>query len=350
MLEIIFIFSTAVVTLVFIMLVMSLFSKQPGQQVRARMEQYLVESEMAAQEQAVDDLAETGSQSSQLVDVENEWLIERRGGSGGIKKLLANVGTIITPKTLAAKIAKELATADVPLKANEFVAIQFVAVTLSFTVGMVLTQSLFLGLVLAFTGYFIPKIWVKVLKAKRIAMFNDQILDALMMVANGLKAGYSFLQALEMVSREAPAPMSVELKRVLKENSLGLNLEDSLIALNNRIESADWDLVTTVVLIQRQVGGNLAEILEKICHTIRERMRIKGDIQTKTAQAKVSGALVGILPIVLGILIYFINPEFMTMLFTFSHGAFRGWYVVVFGVFWEMIGMYAIMKIVDIEV
>jgi tight adherence protein B len=153
-----------------------------------------------------------------------------------------------------------------------------------------------------------------------------------------------------MVSRESPPPMATELKRVLRENSLGMNLEDALMALNGRVESEDWDLVTTVVLIQRQVGGNLAEILEKIGHTIRQRMRIKGDIQTKTAQAKVSGALVGALPFGIGFMVFLINPEFIMKLFTFRHGAFRGWYVVLFGLFWEVIGMYIIMKIVDIEV
>lgn len=155
---------------------------------------------------------------------------------------------------------------------------------------------------------------------------------------------------MEMVSREAPAPMGKELKRVLKENSLGVNLEDTLLALNQRVDSEDWDLVTTVVLIQRQVGGNLAEILDKIGFVIRQRMKIKGDIQTKTAQAKVSGLLVGSLPLGIGFMIYLINPKFMMKLFTFKYGGFKGWYVLVFGVIWEIIGMYIIMQIVDIEV
>jgi tight adherence protein B len=215
---------------------------------------------------------------------------------------------------------------------------------------MLLFSSVAVGIILAATGYLAPVIWVKIKKSQRVREFNEQILDTLIMLANGLKAGYSFLQAMEMVSREAPAPMGKELKRVLKENSLGINLEDTLLALNDRVESEDWDLVTTVVLIQRQVGGNLAEILDKIGYVIRQRMKIKGDIQTKTAQAKVSGLLVGALPIGIGFMIYLINPEFMMKLFTFKSGGFRGWYVVIFGILWECIGMYVIMKIVDIEV
>ena len=353
MLQIIFIGFAAVATLTFVLLLFSLLGKPPGEEVRARMEQYLVETEMAASEYAVpdDEFEFDEDQETQISD--DDWVREARGekGASGVKKVLANMGSIITPKGLAMRIASQLAKADIPLKANEFVAIQFLIVVIALTAGMLFFKSIPAGIGMAVVGYFLPVIWVNLMKARRVQEFNDQILDTLIMLANGLKAGYSFLQAMEMVSRETPAPMGQELKRVLKENSLGMNLEDALIGLNERVESEDWDLVTTVVLIQRQVGGNLAEILEKISHTIRQRMKIKGDIQTKTAQAKVSGALVGALPIGIGFMIYLINPEFIMKLFTFKHeSGFRGWFVVIAGVIWEVIGMYIIMRIVDIEV
>ncbi len=348
MLQIIFIVFAAIATLFFVLLLFSLLGKPPGEEVRARMEQYLVETELAASD--YHDPDEDAGPCDDIDMSDDDWVKENRGSQGGIKKVLANMGSIITPRGMAMRIAAELAKADVPLKANEYVAIQFLAVTLSLTFGMILFKNVALAVGLAVIGYLSPMIWVKIKKAQRIREFNEQILDTLIMLANGLKAGYSFLQAMEMVSREAPAPMGKELKRVLKENSLGVNLEDTLLALNERVDSEDWDLVTTVVLIQRQVGGNLAEILDKIGFVIRQRMKIKGDIQTKTAQAKVSGLLVGALPLGIGFLIYLINPKFMMKLFTFKSGEFRGWYVVVFGVFWEIIGMYVIMKIVDIEV
>ena len=350
MLQIIFIVFAAIATLFFVLLLFSLLSKPPGEEVRARMEQYLVETELAASE--YHDPDEDESPQRDDIDVsDDDWIKENRGaGQGGAKKILANVGSIITPRGMAIRIAAELAKADVPLKANEYVAIQFLAITLGLTFGMLLFKSVAIGTVLAVTGYLCPVIWVKFKKSQRVRDFNEQILDTLIMLANGLKAGYSFLQAMEMVSREAPSPMGKELKRVLKENSLGINLEDTLRSLNDRVESEDWDLVTTVVLIQRQVGGNLAEILDKIGFVIRQRMKIKGDIQTKTAQAKISGLLVGALPLGIGFMIYLINPAFMMKLFTFKSGAFRGWYVLVFGVLWECLGMYIIMQIVDIEV
>ncbi len=335
-----------------VLLLFSIFGKPPGEDVRNRMEQYLVETEMAAAEYGDPDGDDFSVEQNQDEPSDDDWIMDARGekGATGAKKVLANVGSIITPKGMAIRISNDLAKADIPLKANEFVAIQFLAIMLSLTIGMLAFKSIAAGLGFALIGYAIPVGWVKYMKSKRVKEFSDQILDTLVMLANGLKAGYSFLQAMEMVSRESLPPMSTELRRVLKENGLGINLEESLLALNDRIESEDWDLVTTVVLIQRQVGGNLAEILEKISHTIRQRMKIKGDIQTKTAQAKVSGALVGALPIGIGFMIYLINPDFIMQLFTFKYGGFRGWYMVIVGVIWEIIGMYIIMKIVDIEV
>lgn len=349
MLDYIFLGVLTVTILFCVLLVLSLL-KPPTGDVRARMEQYLVESEIAARQYAPpeEDVDRTKHEEESVSD--DDWVKESRAGAGGAKKILANVGNIITPHGMAVRIADNLAKADIPLKANEYVAIVFLATILPLILGMILFKSIPIGLLAAVIGHFMPSVWVMIMKKKRISAFTDQILDTLTMLANGLKAGYSFLQAMEMVSRESPPPMSTELKRVLKENSLGMNLEDSLVALNTRIESEDWDLVTTVVLIQRQVGGNLAEIFEKIGHTIRQRMRIKGDIQTKTAQAKVSGLLVGALPFGIGFMVYLINPTFIMKLFTFRQGIFRGWFVVLFGLFWEAIGMYVILKIVDIEV
>ncbi len=348
--ELIFVGVVGIGTLAFVLLLFSIFGKPPGEDVRARMEQYLVESEMAARAymppEDVDDERDEARQSSSEGD--DDWLRETRGETSGIKKVLHNVGSLITPRGQAARIAENLAKADIPLKANEFMAIKFLAAVVLFAVLFLKHPTL--GILGALLGFFVPNIVVKIKKAQRVAAFNEQILDCLIMLSNGLKAGYSFLQAMEMVSREAPAPMSTELRRVLKENSLGMNLEDALRGLNNRVESEDWDLVTTVVLIQRQVGGNLAEILDKIGFTIRQRMRIKGDIQTKTAQAKISGLLVGSLPFFIGGAIYILNPGFIMKIFTFKQGAFRGWYVIVGGLIWEAIGMFFMMKIVDIEV
>ena len=354
--QIIFLVFSGIATLLFVLLIFSILGKAPGEDVRERMEQYLIESEKASKEYEVPIDALDADENEENEDEEDadDWFREYRSNKKkkheNAKRILANMGTILTPKGMATKIADQLAKADIPLKANEFVAIQFLAVMTAMMIGTMILKNLGLAIVLAIIAYIAPLMWVNIARAQRKQAFNNQILDTLIMIANGLKAGYSFLQALEMVSRESVPPMSKELKRVLKENSLGMNLEDTLIALNNRVESEDWDLVTTVVLIQRQVGGNLAEVLEKIGKTIRERMRIKGDIVTKTAQAKVSGMLVAALPFGLGFMIYVLNPGFMSKLFTFQMGWYRGWMLVVAGLLWECIGILIIKKIVDIEV
>ncbi len=349
--ELAFVIVVGVTAMIFVLFLFSIFGKPPAEDVRNRMEQYLVEAEMAAKQYIPPDEEMERSRDEPSADEgADAWVMEQRGDTSGVKKVLGNVGSILTPKSMAAKIALNLARADIPLKANEFVAIQFLTVMLPLLFGFSVMKNLLLGIVFGVCGYFVPLIWLSIKKAQRMSAFREQILDTLVMMANGLKAGYSFLQAMEMVARESHAPMSTELRRVLKENSLGMNLEDCLRALNQRVESEDWDLVTTVVLIQRQVGGNLAEIMDKIGYTIRQRMRIKGDIQTKTAQAKISGLLVGCLPFGIAFMIYLINPNFMMRLFTFKYGWFRGWFVVIAGFVWEAIGLYIIMKIVDIEV
>lgn len=348
--ELIFIVVAGVTALLFTLLLFSLFGSAPGEDVRARMEQYLVESEMIAKQYTPPDEEDEDKPKKGSEEGEDDWVKEARGETTGIKKLLGNVGFVLTPKGMAARTADKLAKAGIPLKANEFVAIIFLATIIPAILGTLVTQNPIWGVCLAILGFITPQVWVSIMKSQRSTAFGNQIQDALIMIANGLKAGYSLLQAMEMVAREAPPPMSLELRRVLKENSLGLNLEDALRGLNNRVENEDWDLVTTVVLIQRQVGGNLAEILDKIGATIRQRQKIKGDIQTKTAQAKVSGFIVGGLPVALGLMIYVVNPKFMMKLFTFRSGWYRGWFLLVFGIFWEILGMMLIMKIVDIEV
>lgn len=353
--QIIFLVFAGISTISFVLLLFSILGKAPGKDVKDRMEQYIIENEIKNKEFPDEALEKDFDEENQEENPEDDWQAELRSGKSKktyqkLKQVLANMGTILTPKGMAAKIADNLAKADIPLKANEFVAIQFLAVMIAMMIGTILLKNLPIAIILAVLCYFLPIIWVGIVKSKRTQAFNDQILDTLIMISNGLKAGYSFLQALEMVAKESAPPMSKELKRVLKENSLGLNLEDTLLALNQRIESEDWDLVTTVVLIQRQVGGNLAEVFDKIGKTIRERMRIKGDIQTKTAQAKVSGLLVAALPFGLGIMIYILNPAFMSKLFTFKMGWFRGWFLIIAGLLWEAIGIVIIKKIVDIEV
>ena len=132
-----------------------------------------------------------------------------------------------------------------------------------------------------------------------------------MLLANSLRAGSSFLQAVEMIVRETQPPISTEFGRVIREVNLGLPLDDALGNLSRRVRSDDLDLMTTAIAIHHTVGGNLAEILDSIAYTIRERVRIKGEIKTLTAQQRMSGYVVGFLPVALVLLLSVIAPTFM---------------------------------------
>jgi tight adherence protein B len=202
------------------------------------------------------------------------------------------------------------------------------------------------GVIGVILGYFGPRFWVGRRIGGRRGAFNKQLPDTITLLSNSLRAGSSFLQSIELVSRESPAPMGEEMGRVVREVNLGLSMEEALKNLVRRIRSDDVDLMVTAIGIQQQVGGNLAEILDTIAFTIRERIRIKGEIATLTAQGRYSGYLVAMLPIGLAVALNFINPAFMQPLFT----KLIGQILLGVGLVMMTIGFFAIQKITDIKI
>ena len=249
-------------------------------------------------------------------------------------------------KEFTKKVEIELMRADIPLRGEEFVMINFLIMIALGMLLILLTRNAILGWLGVVVGFVLPRVIVKRTKLKRVQKFNSQIGDSLVVMSNSLRAGFSFLQAMELVSREMPVPISVEFARTLREMNLGTPTEEALVGLTNRIESEDLDLVLTAVLIQRQVGGNLAEVLDGISHTIRERIRIKGEIRTLTAQGRISGMIVGALPLVIGLVLSVINPKYIGALFINP----IGWAMLTAGVISMVIGIALIKKIVDIKV
>jgi len=271
----------------------------------------------------------------------------------GVPNVLANMGKIfanLTPAGAASWLQERLEKADVLLRPNEFAALAFLSVTLGCLFGLVWYKSKVAAGLFAVIGGCVPFIWLRLAGWGRLQLFNGQMLDTLLLLSNAVKAGYSLLQAMEMIARETPPPMGKEFQRVVRETGLGVTVEDALVNMKNRVPSDDLDLMVTVVLIQRQIGGNLSEILDKIAHTIRERSRIMGEISTLTAQGKISGAVIGGMPIGLGFIISLINPGYINTLFTYNEGLIKGWYLIAVGVALELIGFFFIWKIIDIEV
>ena len=205
--------------------------------------------------------------------------------------------------------------------------------------------SLIIG---AIVGFFLHRIYVKRQQAVRLTKFNDQLGDMLNLMVNGLRAGYSTMQAMEAVSRELPTPISDEFRRVVQEMQIGIPMDKALENLLRRIPSEDLDFVVTAINVQREVGGNLSEILDTISFTIRERVRIKGEIRVMTAQVRTSGLVLALIPMFLATALWFISPDYIGGFF--SQGPVCGW--IAIGVIVGMIvaGYFVMMKIADIEV
>src|SRR5438445_272454 len=180
----------------------------------------------------------------------------------------------------------------------------------------------------------------------RLAAYGVTTAGALTLLSNALKAGYSFALAIDTVAKNAVAPIGDEFGRAVREMNLGGSPDEALSNITRRIASADFDLVATAYSIHRTVGGNLAEILDNIAYTIRERVRIKGEIQTLTAQARASGTIITALPILLATFMFFVTPTYFRPMFE----NFIGWILLAIGAFMIFVGNLIIRRVVAIEV
>ncbi len=260
----------------------------------------------------------------------------------------------VEKSTYGDRLAKELAQADLKLKPGEYVTAM---ITASLAVGIV---GYFLGnnsIVLALAGMvgglFLPSLYVKIQKSRRLIKFSDQLGDMLGLMVNGLRAGYSILQAMESVSKELPAPISDEFRRVVQEIQLGVTTEKALENLLRRIPSDDLDLVITAMNVQREVGGNLAEILETISHTIRERVKLKGEIRVLTSQQRITGLFLAILPIGLALALYVINRDYVMEFFSPENNTGPlpcGYLAAAAAVLMIVVGYLVMMKLGQIDV
>jgi tight adherence protein B len=286
-------------------------------------------------------------------------------GQGPISDLLAQssavaaLNRVVEERDFGTNLSRELARADLKLKVSEYLFIWVGAIVgipvFMFIFGYFLPalQSPIALLVGAVVGFFLPRFYVRRRQGGRLNSFNKQLPDTITLLANALRAGSSFLQSIELVVRESRPPISTEFQRVIREVNLGLPFEQALQNMVRRVKSEDLDLMATAISIQYQVGGNLAEILDSIAYTIRERVRIKGEIQTLTAQQRISGYVVAFLPIGLAGFLFLIAPSFMAPMFDASvniGGIPTGMILIGVGLTMMFIGFMAIRKIVDIEV
>ena len=255
----------------------------------------------------------------------------------------------LAPGNLGAQLAGQLERADMTMRPGEFVVMRFAVGIAGFIVPMIIVPGLMgivVGVVVGLVGYNLPKFYLKRRIKKRTTKLNQQLPEALTMVSNSLKAGFGLLQALSTTAEQMSHPISTELSRTIHEMNIGSSAEVALLSLSDRNNSYDLDIVVTAILVQRTVGGNLGEILDTVAETMRERIRIRGEIETLTAQQKLTGLVLGFIPIGVGLLFQLMSPGYINPLFTTMQGKI----MLVAAVIMEVIGVMIIQRILDIEV
>ena len=235
-------------------------------------------------------------------DVKRKLSEERPSESKELwRKLLSLAGGIFVAKRLGKYVDKRLEEADILLRGEEFVVVVVTVVLAAIFFITIITLNITAGLLSGLIAGIIPFLILDNTRSKRLMNFNGQISDALTIMSNSLRSGFSFIQAMDMVRKELPDPIKKEFTRTFREINLGTSTEEALGNLSTRVNSEDLDLVITAVLIQRQVGGNLAEVLDNISETLRERIRMKREIRTLTAQGRISGLIIEMLPIFMAV-------------------------------------------------
>lgn len=285
--------------------------------------------------------SEYGSQLAELL--EEETSIQQ----ASIRDIYQDaVDSALEEREFAKRWKQQLARADLKITPGEFLGLHFVSVIGFFLLGNLISGAV-IGVVAGVAGFFAPRIYISFRMGKRLNLFEAQLPDNLQMWVNGLRSGYSVLQAVEAIAKEAPEPTTTEFQRIIREVQLGIPMEEAFAHALERMPSDDFDLVITAVNIQREVGGNLAEILEVISHTVRERIKLKAEIRTMTAQGRITGYIIGGMPLFLLAFLYLTNRSYIERMFT---NQTCGWPMLLCGALLIASGTAAIQKIIDIEI
>lgn len=256
-----------------------------------------------------------------------------------LHRFLLRFGLVNQLKTL-------LRQASLRIVVNIFILISLMAAIFGGWITLGLTRSLALSLIMMPLAGSLPLMYVLRLRRQRFNQFIGQLPDALELIIRSLQAGHSFITAMQTVATEMPDPIAREFGKVYEEQNLGLSSKIALENLVERLPIPDLKLCVTAILIQRETGGNLAEVLQNISRTIRERFRIQGEIRVKTAQARLSGYVVSALPFILFLFINLTNPGYMKPLYEHEWGS----WILTGAVLMQMIGWMIIRRITNIAI
>lgn len=260
------------------------------------------------------------------------------------------ISSLLEGKDWTSQMALQLERADIKLTVSEYVAMRIFSALVVGSLPLFLIHGGVLRILLALVGIYvgskIPSMYVNMAHGRRLKKLDAQLPDTLSMISNSLKAGFGIMQALDLASRELEHPISTELRRTMYDINVGSTTEDALTNMAKRNDSPDLDIVVTAMLIQQSTGGNLAEILDNVAHTMRERIRIRGEIKTLTTQQMATGFVIGGLPVVMAVLLYLMNPTYMSPLFTENIGRV----MLVGAALLETFGVLLIKRVLAIEV
>ena len=277
-------------------------------------------------------------------------MVEQAPKKAGLKEdalwVMGRIGRLVVRKEKMREIQMNLIRADLMMRAEEYIGLILLLILAAYVVMFLVSGSILVGVAAALIGFFVPGMVVNSKKKKRSATMTTDLPEALTIISSGLRAGFSFPQAVSVVVREMEGPLTTEFSRVLKENRLGKPMDDALQDMIERIENDDVEMLITALMIQRQVGGNLAEVLDSIAHTIRERVRIKGEISTLTAEGKLTAIILSLLPPGVAGALALLNPAFIATLVEETIGLV----LIAVAIVLQIIGVIVIRKIVSIEV
>ena len=253
---------------------------------------------------------------------------------------------LLSRMNIAVRIERRLLQADLKLRVGTFVLLSLILFFIAIVGGQLLRWPPVISIVVGVWLFSIPHVIINAKRRLRVKKFLNHFPDALEMFARSLRAGHSFTGAIQLVAQEMPDPIGPEFQKVFEEQNLGIPLRQALIGMTDRVDTLDVKFLVTAILIQRETGGNLAEIIDKISYVIRERFRIQGQVKTFTAQARMSGIILTMLPIAVAAVIGFTNPDYLKPLWLDRYGKF----MVAAAVVMQIAGMLAIRKIVRIKI
>lgn len=250
-----------------------------------------------------------------------------------------------TPIRISQALRDQLASAGVPMRAEEYLLIWIFLAVVPAVAAALLGARFMVCTVLAGAGLALPPLYVGRSRTKRVRAFEAQLGDAIQSISNCLKSGLTFQQGMNNVAEQMPAPISTEFGRTLREVQLGNTMEGALNNLTRRMPSPDLKLMITAILISQQVGGSLSEVMDSIAQTILDRIKVKNDVHMLTSQGRMTGMVIGGLPLGIGLVLSLINPDYMNVFITTEPGRI----MLIVAACMEIVGFIVIRGMINVK-